>query len=70
MANLYRAHNPYPQRGESDVLSAWGVTYPWREDWPAKMPIHTPDKILVKDVTQWQEYVKAPNTKFSENFPT
>ena len=54
-------HNPRPKRGEADMVNAWGVTYSYPSHVPAGFPVHTPDKIVIKDIENWKEYVKAPS---------
>ncbi len=54
------------QRGQENVVNAWGVTYSWRDDQPGAFPVHTGDLVVCKDIEEWQDYVKAPRTKFSE----
>ncbi len=62
----FMAGNPAPKRGEMDIVNAWGVTRSWQEDTPGPFPVHTPDKIVIKDIDDWKSYVKAPNVVFSE----
>lgn len=59
-------YNPNPKIGEMDVVNAWGITRSWPENTPGAFPVHTPDKVVIKDITHWQDYVKAPNVKWSD----
>ncbi len=59
-------HNPSAQKGGPDVVDAWGVTRSWPAGVPGGFPVHTPEKIVVKDIEQWREYVHAPSLKFDE----
>ena len=59
--------SPMPQYGKGPVVNAWGVTNVWPEGTPGSFPVHTPDKIVIKDITRWRDYVKAPPTKFPES---
>lgn len=43
-----------------------GITYTWREDQIGAFPLHTDDLIVLKDITQWEKYVKAPSVIFPE----
>ena len=52
--------SPRAQYGQGPVVSAWGVTFEWPEGTPGQFPVHTPEKILIKDVEHWQDYLKAP----------
>ena len=59
--------NPRPKYGESNVVNAWGVTYSYPEGTPGAFPVHTPDKVLVKDIECWQDFVKrAPASGFPD----
>ncbi len=48
------------------AVNAWGVTNSFPVGTPGAFPVHTPDKILVKDIEHWQDYVHAPSLKFSD----
>lgn len=49
-----------PEYGKGEVVNAWGVTNVWPIGTPGAFPVHTPEKILVKDIEHWQDYVKRP----------
>lgn len=66
MATPFSKFNRNPQYGEHNVVNAWGVTKSWPIGTPGGFPVHTPDKIVIKDMEDWKSYVKAPNIKFSE----
>ena len=51
--------------GETKV-NGWGVTNSWPEGTPGQFPVHTPDKIVIKDITHWQDYVHGPETVLSD----
>jgi hypothetical protein len=56
-----------PQRGQEFVKNNWGVTASWKEEWPGQMPVHHPESyIVIKDMEDWQEYVKAPSVEMPE----
>lgn len=57
-------HSPRPKRGEPDCKNAWGVTYSYPMNVPAGFPVHTPDKVVIQDIEQWQKYVHAPSLDF------
>ncbi len=59
--------SPLLQRGQEDVVNAWGVTNTFPENVPGQFPVHTPDKIVVKDIEDWREYVHAPSLKFTQD---
>lgn len=66
MNNPFAASNPNPKPGEHNVVNKWGVTKSWPAGTPGAFPVHTEDKIVIKDVDEWQKYVKAPSVIFSE----
>lgn len=55
-----------PKMGEYNVVNSWGVTRSFPEGQPGPFPVHTPDKIVIKDMEDWKTYVKAPRVLFSE----
>ena len=58
----YSFTSPYPQKGGPDVVTAWGITYSYPDNVPGGFPVHTPDKIVIKDIEHWRDYVHAPST--------
>lgn len=58
--------DPRPIKGQEPVVNGWGITYAFPENVPGRFPVHTPDKIVVKDIEEWKKYVKAPSLKFSQ----
>jgi len=58
--------SPSAARGQENVVNAWGVTNSWPENVPGGFPVHTPEKIVVKDIEHWSDYVKAPSLKFTD----
>ncbi len=65
VGNAFSAHNPAPKPGELNVVNAWGVTRSFPAGTPGPFPVHTPDKIVIKDVEEWQKYLKVPNVVYS-----
>ena len=55
-----------PQPGQMNCKNAWGVISSWPAHTPAPYPEHTPDKVVVKDIECWQDYVHAPSLKFTD----
>lgn len=47
---------------EIDKLTkdGWGVTWSWPKDQIGAFPLHDPEHKVLKDVTEWKKYVKAP----------
>lgn len=43
------------------VVDPWGVTFYWGENEPGVMPIVNDETKVCKDITQWRDYVKAPD---------
>lgn len=58
--------SPLLSPGQENVKNAWGVTNSFPEGVPGAFPVHTPETIVVKDIEHWQDYVKAPSLKFSQ----
>lgn len=58
--------SPLLQEGMENVKNAWGVTNSFPKGVPGAFPVHTPDKIVVKDIEHWRDYVKAPSLDFSQ----
>ena len=53
-----------PKYGEENVVNAWGETCSWPIGTPGPFPVHTPDKIVVKDIEHWRDYVKVPQVVY------
>lgn len=56
--------SPLLKKGDPDMVNAWGVTFSFPENVPGQFPVHTPDKIVIKDIENWRDYVKAPSLDF------
>jgi hypothetical protein len=54
------------KKGQPDIVNPWGVTMSFPTNVPGQFPVHTPDKIVVKDIERWRDYVKAPSLKFTD----
>ena len=52
-----------PAKGGEPKVNAWGVTYSYPESAPAAFPVHTEEKIVIKDIEHWRDYVHAPDLK-------
>ena len=52
---------PGAQLGGPPVVNGWGVTNQWPLGTPGGFPVHTPDKIVIKDIEHWRDYVHAPS---------
>ena len=59
--------SPMPKNDGVPVVNAWGVTNQWPAGTPGIFPVHTPDKIVIKDITHWQDYVHAPAYKMPDS---
>ncbi|MGL4546865.1 uroporphyrinogen decarboxylase family protein, partial [Eubacterium aggregans] len=42
-------------------------TLSWPEGTPGGFPVHTPEKIVCKDITDWKKSVKAPNLIYADD---
>lgn len=67
MSDPFNMTDPYPEYGQSNVVNGWGVTLSWPEGTPGGFPVHTQDKIVCPDITNWQNTVKAPNLIFPDS---
>ena len=61
------ANQPRPKKGGEPVMDAWGVTRSFPENVPGPFPVHTPEKIVIKDIENWRDYVKVPSVKFDDD---
>ena len=59
-------HNPRPAQGGEDKVNAWGVTYSYPSHVPGAFPVHTKEKIVIKDIERWKDFVKAPSLEWPE----
>lgn len=66
LVHPYLMSSPSVKKGGPDVVNPWGVTNSFPANVPGAFPVHTPDKIVLKDIEHWQDYVKAPSLKFSQ----
>ncbi|MBE6998174.1 MAG: uroporphyrinogen decarboxylase, partial [Ruminococcaceae bacterium] len=64
MGSPFGKRNPNPKYGEHNVVNAWGVTKSWPIGTPGAFPVHTPDKIVIKDIDHWKDYVKVPRVVY------
>ncbi len=62
----FQMTNPNPKYGEHNKVNAWGITKSWPEGTPGAFPVHTPDKIVIKDMEHWRDYVHFPEVVFPE----
>jgi hypothetical protein len=62
----YLMSQPLLERGQENVVNAWGITNSFPANVPGAFPVHTPDKIVVKDIEHWRDYVHAPSLKFPD----
>jgi hypothetical protein len=65
-ATPFLFHSPSPQYGEENVVDAWGVTNSFPIGTPGPFPVHTPEKVVIKDFADWEKYVKFPSLDFPE----
>ena len=62
----YSIHSGGASKGQMNILNAWGVTNSFPESVPGGFPVHTPEKIVIKDIERWRDYVHAPPLKFPD----
>lgn len=53
-------------KGDSHVVNAWGISYSYPEGTPGQFPDHAPEYIVIKDIENWRDYVKAPSLEYSD----
>ncbi|MDO9493225.1 uroporphyrinogen decarboxylase family protein [Acetobacterium sp.] len=46
-----------------EIVNEWGVTIRWPEGQLGAFPVHDEEHIVIKDITKWQDYVKAPSVE-------
>ncbi len=56
------ANNNNAAPGELNKVTAWGYTVSWAEGQPGQFPVHNADTIVMPDVEEWRETVKAPKS--------
>lgn len=61
-----KAHLFNLQCGGEPYKDEWGITWSWPAGTPGAFPVHTQDKIVIQDIENWRDYVKAPNVEFTE----
>ncbi len=66
MIHPYMMANPSPKKGEENIVNLWGITNSFPANVPGQFPVHTPDKIVVKDIEHWRDYVHAPSLDFPD----
>ena len=64
MGSPFGKRNPNPKYGEENIVNAWGVTKSYPVGTPGPFPVHTPDKIVIKDIENWRDYVKVPRVVY------
>lgn len=48
------------------AVNAWGVTIEYPDYVPGPFPNTSPEKVVIKDIANWRDYVKAPSTDYPE----
>ncbi|UWG98222.1 uroporphyrinogen decarboxylase [Dehalobacter sp. DCM] len=67
--NLIMESRFIPSVGPGQIIkNAWGITFSWPEGQLGGFPMHDPDHKVLKDITQWDKYVKAPAIPTSDEF--
>jgi len=55
-----------PGPGMMGVKNAWGVTINWPEGQPGQFPDHSADKVVIKDIEHWRDYVHMPDVSTTD----
>jgi uroporphyrinogen-III decarboxylase len=66
MLDPYSRHLPEPAGKGLTWHTPWGITYAWPEYAPGPMPIHTEEAIVLHDINDWRNVLKAPNVHFPD----
>lgn len=66
MGSPFMAKYPVVAPGQENVVGAWGVTWTWPEGFPGGFPVHTTDKIVIKDIENWRDYIQEPDLNYTE----
>jgi len=66
-ADPFNATNPMPFfPGDDDAVDLWGVTWSFPAYVPGAFPVQDEAHLVLKDITQWESYVKAPSLEFPD----
>lgn len=57
---------PDPEYGKEPMKNYWGVTFAFPEGTPGPFPLQDEEHLVLKDITHWQDYVKMPETVFTD----
>ena len=57
---------PFPTPGGPMVPTKWGVQYVWPEGVLGGFPVHTPEHVVIKDITKWRDYVNIPKIDYTD----
>ena len=52
--------------GAPNEVNSWGVTYSWPKGITRGFPVHDDEHVVIKDITKWQDYVKAPKLDYPQ----
>ena len=64
--NPIRNQCPPPAYGGEPKYDIWGVLKAFPLGTPGPFPVHTEEHIVIKDIDNWRDYLKFPNTKISD----
>ena len=62
----YSKQYPRPVPGGPPVKNGWGVTIQFPAGAPGPFPVHDEEHIVLKDIENWRDYVKAPELNYTE----
>ena len=57
---------PRPMEGGPMLPTKWGVMYSWPQGVLASFPVHTPEYVVIKDITKWRDYVNVPKIDYPD----
>lgn len=61
-----RANSSFGCNKGETIVNAWGVTIMWPDYVPGPFPDTSPDKVVIRDIEHWRDYLHAPKTDFPE----
>jgi len=63
---IYEAPMEIDPEPGTEIKNGWGITWRWPEGQLGAFPVHDDEHKVLKDITEWKKYVKAPSVDFPE----
>ncbi|MBI4857454.1 MAG: uroporphyrinogen decarboxylase [Acetobacterium woodii] len=55
---------PFMTQKGSEIKNGWGITIRWPEGQIGSFPVHDDNHKVLKDITEWRKYVRAPAVNY------